>query len=160
MKPLGIILIVLCIAAFAGVIYVYAVSSLSVSYMDCIATDPVTQLDFFNAMKAQLLDGTFVGTRFSDAEIASPDQLLYYTWTVRLNNATFLTADAAEIQIVPMSGDILQIGDPSEHTVPSGRSLELSATVLTSRSMHSIREAIVTWYFWGLPFSARVTLGR
>ena len=50
MKPLGIILIVLCIAAFAGVIYVYAVSSLSVSYMDCIATDPVTQLDYFNAM--------------------------------------------------------------------------------------------------------------
>ena len=59
-----------------------------------------------------------------------------------------------------MSGDILMIGDTAEHNVPAQSSSELSATVLTSRSMHSVREATVTWYVWGLPFSARLTLGK
>jgi len=26
--------------------------------------------------------------------------------------------------------------------------------------MHSVREAIVTWYAWGLPFSTRLTIGK
>ena len=32
-----------------------------------------------------------------------------------------------------------------------------TAAILTSREMHSIRELTLTYYLWGLPFSARVT---
>ena len=59
-----------------------------------------------------------------------------------------------------MTGDVLVIGDTAEHKLPAQDSADLSATILTSRSMHSVREATVTWYVWGLPFSARLTLGK
>ena len=59
-----------------------------------------------------------------------------------------------------MTGDVLLLGDTEEHSLDSRRTADLTATVLTSRGMHSVREATVTWYVWGLPFSARITLGK
>ena len=59
-----------------------------------------------------------------------------------------------------MQGDVLMISDRPEHSVPAGKKEYLSATILTARDMHSVREATVTWYFWGVPFSSRLTLGQ
>lgn len=160
MKPLAIFLIILVIAALLGVGYLYAGSNLTVTYAGTVATDPVTQLDYYNQMKTSLESETFVGTRYSLASVPSPEDSLFYTWTVHLENRSFLPADTIEIQVTPMSGDILLLGDTAEHTLPARSSADLSATVLTARSMHSVREALVTWYVWGLPFSARLTLGK
>ena len=59
-----------------------------------------------------------------------------------------------------MTGDILLVGDTVNRTLGKKESTDLTATVLTSRNAHSVREAIVSWYAWGLPFSTRVTLGK
>ena len=160
MKPLAIILVILVLAALVGVGYLYFTSNLEVTFSEVIATDPLTQSDYFKSLKASLDSGTFVGTRFDASVPGDPDGYLFYTWTIRLENRSFLPADTVEIQITPMSGDVLMIGDTAEHKVPAQSSSELSATVLTSRNMHSVREATVTWYVWGLPFSARLTLGK
>ena len=160
MKPLAIILVLLVLAAIIGVGWVYFTGNIEISFSEVIATDPLTQPDYFNALNLSLESGTFTGTRYDPASLKDPDNYLFYTWNVHLENKSFLAADTVEIQVTPMTGDVLMIGDTSEHGLPAHSGTELSATVLTTRSMHSVREAVVTWYVWGLPFSSRLTLGK
>ena len=161
MKAAAILLVLLVLAALFGVGWLYFNSNLEVTFVNCIADDPVSRQDVFNSLKSSLENGSFVGTVYnSSAGLSSPEDYLFYTWTVRLENKSFLPVNVIEIQVTPMSGDILCIGDPSEHTLSPRRSSELSVTLLTARTMHSVREAVVTWYVWGLPFSVRRTLGR
>ena len=160
MKPLAIILVLLVIAALVGMGWFYFNSNLEVTFSACVATDPVTQPDVFNQLKSSVENETFVGTLYSTAPLASPEDCLFYTWTVHLNNKSFLPITVIEIQVTPMSGDILVIGDPAEHTLDPRADSDLSVTMLTARDKHSVREAIVTWYVWGFPFSTRLTLGK
>ena len=160
MKPLAILLVLLVVAALVGVGYLWFTGNLTVSFSSVVATDPVSQTDVFNRIRTSVENETFVGTKFSQAPLTGPEDYIFYTWTLHLENNTFLSADTIEIQITPMSGDVLLIGDTAEHTLFRKDSTELSATILTARNMHSVREAVVTWYVWGLPFSTRVTLGK
>ena len=160
MKPLAIILVILVLAALVGVGYLYFTSNLTVSFSSVVATDPVNQTEAFSQIRTAVENETFIGTRFSSEQLGDPEDYLFYTWTVHLENKSFLPADTVEIQITPMTGDVLLLGDTEEHSLDSRRTANLTATVLTSRGMHSVREATVTWYVWGLPFSARITLGK
>ena len=160
MKPLAIILVILVLAALVGVGYLYFTSNLTVSFSSVVATDPVNQTEAFSQIRTAVENETFIGTRFSSEQLGGPEDYLFYTWTVHLENKSFLPADTVEIQITPMTGDVLLLGDTEEHSLDSRRTADLTATVLTSRGMHSVREATVTWYVWGLPFSVRITLGK
>jgi len=160
MKPFAIILILLVLAAVVGIGWLYFSANLTVTYDSCIATDGVTQADYFDQLKKQVNSGSFIGTVYGDKNLLTADQYQFLTYTVTLDNHAFLKAETAEIRITPMQGDILMIGDQTEHSVPSGKKGILSATILTARDMHSVREATVTWYFWGIPFSEKLTLGQ
>ena len=35
---------------------------------------------------------------------------------------------------------------------------DVTATILTSKDMHAIREANITYYIWGIPFTIRTTI--
>ena len=150
MKPLGIILIVLVFAAVCAVGYLYLNARLDVQFVSCIATDGVTQAEYFDTLKKKVENSTFVGTRFSSDSLGTADQYQFLTYTVSLDNHSFLNAEVIEIRITPMNGDILQFGEQSEHDLPSGQKAELSAMILTARNMHSVREATVSYYFWGI----------
>ncbi len=160
MKPFAIILIILVLAAVVGIGWLYFSANLTVTFDTCIATDGVTQVDYFDQLKKQVSAGTFIGTRYGSKDLLTADQYKFLTYTVVLDNHAFLKAETAEIRITPMQDDILMIGDQEEHAVPAGKKGTLSATILTDRSAHSVREATVTWYFWGIPFSSKITLGQ
>ena len=160
MKPLGIILIILVLAAVVGVGYLYLNANLDIRFEACIATDGMTQIDYFNTLKSKVASSAFVGTRFTGGGLGTADQYQFLTYTVHLSNHTFLKAEVIEIRITPMQGDILQIGEEDAHDLPSGQQMDLSATILTGRTMHSVREATVSYYFWGIPFTTRLTLGK
>ena len=159
MKPLAIILVLLVLAALVGVGYLWFSSTVEVTFSSVVATDPTTQADAFTQIRNAVDNETFVGTRYSTAPLTGPEDYLFYTWNIHLENKSFLPIDTIEIQVTPMSGDVLLIGDTANHTLARQDSADLSATILTARSSHSVREAIVSWYVWGLPFSTRVTLG-
>ncbi len=160
MKPFAIILLVLVLLAVVGVGYLYFTARLDISFEACIATDGITQVDYFNTLKSKVESSTFVGTRFTSGDLDTADHYQFLTYTIRLDNHSFLKADLIEIRITPMQGDVLQIGEHSEHGLPSGRQMDLSATILTAREMHSVREATVSWYFWGIPFTSKLTFGK
>lgn len=160
MKAVAVILIVLVIAAVGGIGYLYLNANLTASFESCIVTDTVTQADYFGQLKSQLASDTFTGALFRDTEPGSPEEYQFMTYTVRLRNNAFLDAEVIELRITPMEGDLLQIGTSEEYSLKPGRTMDLSATILSARNSHSIREGTVTCYFWGIPFSTKLTLGR
>ena len=160
MKAFAIFLIVLVLAAVIGVGWLYLNARIDIRFDSCIANDGYTQAEVFNNVKTKLKNDTFIGTRFTNEELGTADQYQFLTYTIHVNNHSFLKAEVIEIRITPMQGDVLQIGEETPHDLPSGRQADLSATILSDRNMHSVREATGTWYFWGLPFSEKLTLGR
>lgn len=160
MKPLGIILIVLVLAAVVGIGYLYLNANLDIRFEACIATDGITQAEYFDTLKSKVASSAFVGTRFTGEGLGAADQYQFLTYTIRLANHSFLKAEVIEIRITPMQGDILQIGEEAVHDLSSGQQMDLSATILTGRNMHSVREATVSYYFWGVPFTTKLTLGK
>jgi len=160
MRPIAIILAVIavCLTALTG--YLYLITNMEVVGVGCVATDPVNDTETFESLKAQVTTGTFTGTPFHTDEIGDAGGYQYYTYTVRLKNRTFIDAQAVELQVTPMSDDVLQLPDESEHTLRSQATGDLSATILTTREAHNIRELTVTYYLWGLPFSTRLTYSR
>ena len=160
MKVFAVIMIVLVLAAVVGIGWLYLNARMDIRFDSCIANDGVAQEEVFNTIRTMVGNSTFTGTRFTGEEPDSADHYQFLTYTVHVNNHSFLTAEVIEIRITPMQGDVLQIGDDAAHDLPSGQQTDLTATILTARNMHSVREATVTWYFWGLPFSEKLTLGR
>ena len=160
MKPLGIILIILVLVAVVAVGYLYLNAKLDITFKECIATDGITQIDFFDNLKSKVNASTFVGTRYTTEELTTADQYQFLTYTLHFDNHSFLKAEVIEIRISPMQGDVLQIGEETAYDLASGRQMDLSATILTDRTMHSVREATVSYYFWGIPFTTKLTLGK
>lgn len=161
MKFLAILSVLVLIASIVGVGYLYMTASMVVVGLDVIAVEASTQPDLFRTLKEQVESGSILGTAYTSQtwlEDASAYQFL--TYTVRLRNNTFVTADMVELQVTPMSGDVLQIGDFTPKALPSHATGDIQATILTDANMHSTRELNVTYYIWGLPFTLRTICGQ
>ena len=159
MKVFAVIMIVLLLAAVCAVGYLYFSADLTVRFESCVATDGVTQADYFDQLKSQVESKTFVGTLYSSEPLASADQYQFLTYTVTVQNRSFLTADIVELRLTSKDEDVLLLGDLQQHTVPAGKTDTLTATILTSRDTRtSVREGIVTWYFWGKEFKTVINL--
>ena len=156
MKATAIILILLCLAALMGIGYLYFSASLVIEPAGCIATDALSQPEVFQQMKTAAETETLTGTLFGSLAEATPENSLFYTYTLRIRNKTFLKAEVIEITITPRDGDLLQTGEENAFDLGPGKSFDLTATILTAKGGDPIREATVTYYFWGMPFSAKV----
>ena len=157
MKAAAILMLVVCLAALCGVGYLYMSASITVTPVETIATDAVSQSEYYRTLREQVENEAFVGTLFTPTYPDAPEKDVFYTYTVQIANRSFLPAEVVELQIAPVTGDILQIGDPEEHTLVPGHTIRLSTTLLTEKQLHNVRELTVTYYIWGLPFSARLT---
>ena len=163
MKAVGIILIILCLIAGGGILYLYFNANVSVAYVDCVASDPMADPDRFAEIKRQVEQGTFPGVRLSKDPLTIPEDYVFYTWTVKVTNDTFLTAKSVELQITTRPEDILIMPDDQEYVIKSKSSGLISVTCLTKRNTHNIREATVSWYLGGLHFPTvpnPITLGN
>ena len=160
MKPLAIFLLVLCLVALAGVGWLYLNSEFDVTFSSCVAVDAADAGAQFSSLKSDLEQDCFAGTRFSDALPGDADQYQFLTYTLHLQNRTALPAQAVEVQITPRAEDVLQLNASDEVSLLSGASRDLTVTILTAKSSQNIREATITYYFWGLPFSVRITCAR
>ena len=150
-------MLVLCLAAVGGIGYLYLTSTVEVSFQDCVATDAVTQQELFTRLTSQLAEGTLQGTPFTREVPTTPEGYQFYTFTLQVENRSFLPAEMIEIQITPMEGDVLQPGDSAIHNLAARHSTQVTATLLTTYTAHNVRELTVTYYIWGFPFSTRLT---
>lgn len=160
MKYVAVLMVVLLLASVVGVGYLYMTANVTVDGIGVIAVEASTQPDLFASLQEQVAEGRVIGTAYTAAPIGSAENYQFYTYTVRLKNNSFLTADMVEVQVTPMDGDVLQIGDETARALPARSTGDISATILTNIGMHAIRELNVTYYMWGIPFSTRTAYGQ
>ncbi len=160
MKPLAIGLIILCLAAVVGVGYLYVTAEVTVTETGCVALDAANAAETFLGLKDDLNNDSFVGTVFGDGKLGEAQEYQFYTYTLRVQNATFIPANVVELQVVPVSGDELQLGDSTRHDLNARSVGNFQAAILTRKGIHHVREVILTWYQWGLPFTKKVVCSQ
>ena len=159
MKRFAIISVVLLLLTVIGVGALYLTANVTVIAQSVSVMEAAYQPELFSELSAQVRNGAVVGTPFVAAqELSGAEEYVLYTYTLRIENTTALPVEMVEIQITPMSGDILQIGSNDVLTLPAHTIGDISATILTSRDMHAVREVNITYYMWGIPFTIRTTI--
>ena len=160
MRPIAIILLVICLGLMGLTGYLYFTANVVITDIDCVAVDAADQEAFFDQLKSQVEEGVFTGTPFATGEIGKAADYQFYTYTVRLTNQTFLRLEVAEIQVTPMNGDVLQLAADGPKNVNARSRGSVDATILTGKDNHNVRELVLTYYLWGLPFTERVTYSK
>lgn len=159
MKYFAILTVLVLIVTLVGVGYLYMTANVVVEATGVSAIPTANQPELFDSLATQMRLGAVIGTPFIAAqELAGPENYQFYTYTVRLRNNCAAPADMVELQVSPMAGDVLQIGNFTEVKLPAGQTVDVSATILTTANMHPIREVVVTYYVWGVPFSVKTTI--
>ena len=157
MKIAAIITALMLLAGCAFLGWMYMSCTVSLVATQVIATEAADQPETFNQLKEQVADSRMPGTLFRSEDMGEAEDYVFYTYTLRLKNNCFVTADMVEMQVTPQAEDVLQMGATQIHSIPAGSTGEVSATILSRSGGHSVREIQVTFYVWGMPFSMKVT---
>lgn len=160
MRVVAVLLMVLCLAAVGLTGYVYLTANVIITGIDCVAADAADQTELFQELKREIGAEAFTGTPFETRDLGEAGDYQFYTYRVQLRNDTFVRAEVAQIQISPMNGDVLQTPETGPREIPPRGTGEIQGTILTGKDMHNVREILVTYYLWGLPFSIRTTYSR
>lgn len=160
MKYVAIITVLLLIACLVGVGYLYLTANVTVEAIGVVAVEAASQPDMFLNLARQVEDQRVVGTAYTTAPLGDASNYQFYTYTIRLKNNCFVTADMVEVQVTPMQGDVLQLADSSARALAARSTGDLSVTILTDINMHSVRELNISYYMWGVPFTIRTAYGH
>lgn len=160
MKVVAILSVLVLIASLFGVGYLYLTANVTVEAIGVVAVEASTQPELFAQLKQQVESQQVLGTAYTTQPLGNAEGYQFLTYTVRLKNSCFVTADMVEVQVTPMQGDVLQTADTSARALSARSTGDLTATILTDINMHSVRELNITYYMWGIPFSLRTTYGH
>lgn len=91
--------------------------------------------------------------------------VLQYTLIVR--NRGLIQADMLEVQIMPVSGDVLCYSQQDAQGIDvnqgisagPGQTIRLHCYLLTKKGTHAVRDLHVSYYVWGNPFFIKLTYG-
>ena len=159
MKYFAILTVLILIVTLVGVGYMYMNANIYVDAVGVVATDAASQPALFAELREQVRLGAVLGTPYTTAqELSDAANYQFYTYTVRLKNDTSVPADMVELQVTPMAGDVLQIGSFTDMKIPAKQTADVTATILTAKDMHPIREVTVSYYIWGVPFTMKTTI--
>ena len=152
-------MIALVIVVIVVVGYFFFTAKVTVAGCEISGGAASLQPDLFRQIKQYTALGAFQGTLFTDAAIGDADDYAFITYTLRLSNQCLVPVDMIEVQVIPKAGDVLQIGNFNSRSLEAKTSGSVSATILTARDAHSVREVLITYYVWGVSFSIRYTCG-
>lgn len=165
MKYFAILSALILLLTLVGVGYLYMTTNIYVEAAGVITTEASNQPALFASLRDQARLGAVVGASFGgQTELGEAEDYQFCVYTVRLRNGCRVQAESVEVQISPMSGDVLQFAEndylpvPTLVSVPVGGTADASAVLLTTRGNHTIREVTVTYYMWGIPFTLKTTV--
>lgn len=156
-KATAIILVLVCLAAFVGLGYLYMTSSVTVMDVEMTICEANAQTALFNELKMQVESGSAAATVYSEAIPQTPEQCVFLQYSVKLKNNTFLKAELAEIRITPIPGDYLQVGEAIPTDLAPGTTGAVNAVLLTDKDAKTTHELTISYYLWGIPFFIRTT---
>ena len=137
-RILAIAALLVTIAGAAAVLY--AINNLVPSLVQVsTAVTPAAQVeDTFDAIMAQVAEGTFAGRLLGEGMDVSAEEANFVTYTVRLKNKGFFPAEWISIQAAPREDvsagtrDFLQTDQYGANVLAAGAEGDIAATVLTT----------------------------
>lgn len=159
MKIIAILSAVVLLVTLVGVGSLYMTANIYVEAAGVTTMQASARQEIFDSLSDQMWLNAVVGTPFTSNTILGPvEDYQFCTYTVRLRNDCRIPAEMVEVQISPMAGDVLQVGGSPAITVQPGESVDVLAVLLTDADMHAIREVVITYYMWGIPFTMKTTI--
>jgi len=111
----------------------------------------------FEGIKASVENETFRGTYFNNTPLGEAEKYALVTYTLRIGNDCLVPIDMIEVQVVPNPNDLLQLGDQAVYSLQPKSQGDITATILTLKESHSVRELLVSYYVWGISFTIQET---
>ena len=159
MKIFAIISVLVLLLTLVGVGSLYMTANIYVEACGVVTVEASAQQTLFDSLATQTRLGAVVGTSFTgQTELGGSENYQFCLYTLRLRNNCRIPAEMVEVQVSPMAGDVMQLGDAPLINVQPGGSAEVTAIILTDASMHPVREVTVTYYMWGIPFTLKATV--
>ncbi len=159
LKYLMLFMIALLIVVIVVVGYFFFTAKVTVADCDIEGGSATLQPDLFEQIRQYIALDAFQGTVFSEDPIGEAPDYAFITYTLQLSNQCLVPVDMIELQIMPKAGDVVQIGNYTVQSLAAKTRGSVSATILTAKDNHSVRDVLITYYVWGVSFSIRYTCG-
>jgi len=156
-KPLAIIMIFVLILSVIATGWLLLSADVKATGTSIISTGCAQQAARFEELRLQVADQAVAGTAFTTSVPGDASDYKLVTYSVQLNNTTFMDAELVEMQITPRDGDVLQCGSDSFVSIAARSTGTVEATVLMPINAFTSREAIITYRLWGKAHTLRVT---
>lgn len=156
MKVMAYIMVALLVVALAGVGYLYSTAGVDVNVAAIAADSCGTLPDTFSRFRTAQESDSVVGTVFSRNKMGNAEGYNFVTYSVSVSNHSFLPVQSIFVQIIPESGDVLQIGNFADRSLENGQSTNCDATMISAAGIDYSRELKVTYYIFGLPMTKTV----
>lgn len=152
----SILLVILMLVGYLFLTAKVEVISISAQGISA-ANDPAA----FEKIKTAVQEETFTGTLFQKPVTwKAASEYVYLTYTIRLRNNCLVPVDMLEVQVIPQSTDILQVGDLSVKSLDLKSEGDLTVQILAPKEAHPVREMIVTYYLWGVSGNLKTVYGQ
>lgn len=141
--------------------YLFLTAEVTVTVVGTQGVPASEQAESFETLKQSLEENTFIGTLYQKpAEWKDASEYVYLQFTLNVRNGCLVPIDMIQIQVVPQPTDILQLGDLQNHALAPKTEGALTATILTPKDSHPVREVLVTYYVWGVSFQLKTLSGQ
>lgn len=157
MKTAAILLIVLVLAAGSCLGYGLFNSSLQVIGKGLQVFSAEERAAEFETLRMAVAQQSLIGTMLRSGELGPAADYSYYMYTLRIKNPGLIDAQMVEMQISPLSQDVLFYGDPEEIIIPAGQTRDIWCVLLTRGEPHAVRDIYITYYLWGHPQEVKFT---
>lgn len=157
MKYIALLLVLATLATLGYGIYIYLNTNLEVISADVHSTEARYMTDQFFKDREALENNTLTGRIFTD-RIDNGNDYYYIEYTIKLNNNLLVDVENLELQAIPKVGDVYQAFSTPLPAIKRNQKAELKASLLSKKSTMGIREFVITYYVWGVPFSLNYTL--
>lgn len=154
MKGLAIAVLLVTIAGAGAVLY--AINNLApVVVQSGVVMTPAAQAqEVFDTAAQQMMNETFTGRVFGNAQELDAQQCAFLTYTVRLENKGFFPAEWVSLDMHPLrdeaTQDICQLNNYSANVLTSRSQGDIAATMLTRGDATRMqRTYTVTCYVFG-----------
>ncbi len=157
LKLIAMFLAIVLVVALLFVGYFFITANVSIAAFRAQGVQTAEVPEQFEKIKTSVEEKTFQGTLFGTNPIGDAEDYVLLTYTIRLSNQCLVPIDMIEVQVVPDPTDILQLRDPTIHSLGPKSQGDITATILAPKESHAVRELVVTYYVWGVSFTIKET---
>ena len=148
----------LVLALFVG--YLFHTAQVRVTAVTAKGVSASTEPTTFENLKQAVEEDTFTGTMFhKPTEWRDMEDYVLMDYTLQVQNDCLVSIDMLQVQVSPLSEDVLQVGDFAVHSLDMKSSGEVTVRILTTKEAHPVRDLILTYYVWGVGLTTRATYG-